>query len=34
MLKYKFHEEFEYTDWIVPDTEKSLWEKKGGNEWI
>ena len=33
MLKYKFHEEFEYTDWIVPDTEKSLWGKKRG-EWM
>ena len=34
MLKYKFHLEFEFIDWIVSDTEKSLWEreKKKKNE--
>ena len=32
--EFEFHEEFEFIDWTVPDTEKSLWGKKKGNEWI
>ena len=34
MLKYKFHEEFEFIDWTVPDTGKALQEEKKKNELI